>query len=242
MRLAHYFIGYVEAVWALLYSDDGKVTGRNAHPERGLLMHLLVLVLVRLPVSWRKVRGGKEVEWIGYLVDVGRFRVGISASRAAWISRWLTDKVAEGRMSLGELREGLGRIQFAAGPIEHWRPFLGPLCAWASVGPRYARPKIPIMIRLIMKFLAAEVLDFHTVPCEARAMDMGEVFRLDAKAEGDTVAIGGWRTKGNSSSKHAEWFAVSLTRKTAPWAFARGEPFRTIAALELLGVLVGLWS
>ena len=27
MRLAHYFIGDVEAVWALLYSDDGEVTG-----------------------------------------------------------------------------------------------------------------------------------------------------------------------------------------------------------------------
>ena len=31
-----------------------------------------------------------------------------------------------------------------------------------------------------------------------------------------------------------------LTRSPAPWAFARGEPFRTIASLELLGTLVGL--
>ena len=97
------------------------------------------------------------------------------------------------------------------------------------------------MILLIMRYLAAEVLDFHMVPCEARANDLGEVFRLDASAKQDgTVAIGGWRTKGNATSKEAEWFAVTLTRKTAPWAFARGEPFRTIAALELLGVLVGL--
>ena len=33
---------------------------------------------------------------------------------------------------------------------------------------------------------------------------------------------------------------MTLTRATAPWAFARGEPFRTIAALELLGTLVSL--
>ena len=240
MRLAHYFLGYVDAVWSLLYSDDGKITGRTQNPERGILLHLLVLVLIRLPISWKKVRGGPEVEWIGYLVDVGRFELGITASRAAWINRWLTDKVAEGRMQLGELREGLGRIGFAAGPIEHIRPFLGPLYAWASAGPRFARPKLPIMILLIMKYLAAEILDFHMVPCEARTRDLGEVFRLDAKAEGDTVAIGGWRVKGNAGARNAEWFAVSLTRKTAPWAFARGEPFRTIAALELLGVLVGL--
>ena len=33
---------------------------------------------------------------------------------------------------------------------------------------------------------------------------------------------------------------MTLTRATAPWAYARGEPFRTIASLELLGTLVSL--
>ena len=42
------------------------------------------------------------------------------------------------------------------------------------------------------------------------------------------------------NTKEAPWFSVRLTRKTAPWAFARGDPFRTIAALELLGALVGV--
>ena len=96
------------------------------------------------------------------------------------------------------------------------------------------------MILLIMKYLAAEILDYHMVPCESKTRDLGEVFRLDASAKEDSVAIGGWRVKGNAGTKDAEWFAVSLTRKTAPWAFARGEPFRTIAALELLGILVGV--
>ena len=31
-----------------------------------------------------------------------------------------------------------------------------------------------------------------------------------------------------------------LSRKSAPWAFAKGEPFRTIAALELTAVLVAV--
>lgn len=87
MRLAHYFLGYTDAVWSLLYSDDGKITGRTQNPERGILLHLLVLVLLRLPISWKKVRGGPEVEWTGYMVDVGRFELGITASRAAWINR-----------------------------------------------------------------------------------------------------------------------------------------------------------
>ena len=33
---------------------------------------------------------------------------------------------------------------------------------------------------------------------------------------------------------------MKLNRVNAPWAFSRGEAFRTIASLELLGVLVGV--
>ena len=51
MRLTHYALGYEEALWALLYSDDGKLTGRTDHYERGLLLHLFVLVVVNFPIS-----------------------------------------------------------------------------------------------------------------------------------------------------------------------------------------------
>ena len=63
-------------------------------------------------------------------MDVGRFEIGISVKRAGWAVRWLEDKARERRARLGELREGLGRLQFIAGPLEHLRPFLGPLYAW----------------------------------------------------------------------------------------------------------------
>ena len=154
MRLGHYMVGHHDALWALLYSDDGKLTGRTDYPERGLLMYLLTLILVKLPIAWKKLRGGSEAEWIGYVLDIKRFEVGVSASRAAWASRWLTDKAAEKTVRLGELREGLGRLQFLAGPVEYIRPFLGPLYAWASVGPRFARPRTPTMVVIIMLYLA----------------------------------------------------------------------------------------
>ena len=63
---------------------------------------------------------------------------------------------------------------------------------------------------------------------------------MDANAEGDTVVLGGWLSQGGVKTSEAKWFSVQLTRKTAPRAFARREPFRTIASLELLGSLVGL--
>ena len=35
-------------------------------------------------------------------------------------------------------------------------------------------------------------------------------------------------------------FFLKLDRRSAPWAFARGEPYRAIASLELLGTMLGL--
>jgi hypothetical protein len=224
----------------LIYSDDGKITAGGVRPERKILLHLYVLVVLRVPLAWKKVKGGNEVEWIGYWLDMRRFEMGISELRACWAARWLTDRATEGRVALGELREALGRLVFVAGPIEYIRPFLGPLFTWAAAGPRFACPWLPVMIRLIMRYLATEIMQARTTTCARRSLDMGEVFRLDAKAEGDTVAIGGWKTSGEAKASKAPWFAISLTRVTAPWAFARGEPFRTIASLELLAALVGL--
>ena len=67
---------------------------------------------------------------------------------------------------------------------------------------------------------------------------MGEAFRANAKAEGQCVVIGGWECINGTPPSRARWFSVALNRRSAPWAFARGEPFRTIAALELYASLV----
>ena len=240
MRLTHYALGYSHAIWALLYSDDGWLVGRSERYEVGLLLHLFVLLVVGVPLSWHKVSGGIQCDWIGYYLDVGRFEVGVSAARAAWAVRWLEDKARERRVQLGELREGLGRLQFIAGPLEHLRPFLGPLYAWSCAGPRYLRPPLPVMVLIILRFLASELRRGTMSRCATKARDVGEFFRLDAKAEGEEVAIGGWRSRGCSRTRDAPWFAVRLNRRNAPWAFARGEAFRTVASLELLGALVGL--
>ena len=191
-------------------------------------------------MKWEKVRGGVQVEWVGYLLDLGRFEIGITESRAAWAVRWLSDKAAERRVPLGELREGLGRLTFIAGPLEHLRPLLGPLFAWASGGPRFARPVLPAMILIIMDFLAEQLRGSRSSGCREAAKDQGELIRLDAKAAGNEVAIGGWLSQGGRPCKEAPWFAVSLNRRNAPWAFARGEPFRVVASLELLAALVGV--
>jgi hypothetical protein len=72
-----------------------------------------------------------------------------------------------------------------------------------------------------------------------RAPDLGEWFRADAKAEGMLVVVGGWETRGSAGdTKVARWFSVDLTPASAPWAFSKGMPFKTISALELFATLL----
>ena len=70
------------------------------------------------------------------------------------------------------------------------------------------------------------------------------LLRVDAKAEGLAVAVGGWcphhDARGNIVIGKSRWFSLSLTEATAPWAFVRGTPARAISTLELLAATIGL--
>ena len=60
----------------------------------------------------------------------------------------------------------------------------------------------------------------------------------DAKARGQRVCVGGWERLGGRRPAQARWFSVTLDKRTAPWAFRKGERFETIGALELFTSLL----
>ena len=66
-----------------------------------------------------------------------------------------------------------------------------------------------------------------------------ELFRTDARADGEEVWIGGWALDSGDRSK-CRWFAERLSRRNASWAFTAGEAYRAIATLELLATLAGV--
>ena len=67
-----------------------------------------------------------------------------------------------------------------------------------------------------------------------------EVFRTDARAEGEDIFIGGWAVADSEATEGCRWFSEKLTRFNASWAFLAGEPFRAIASLELLATLAAV--
>jgi hypothetical protein len=98
---------------------------------------------------------------------------------------------------------------------------------------------VPWSIALIFDLLSAELLGEGRVSqVRPVAADLGIAFRADAKAEGQCVRLGGWECLRGTLPAHARWFSVDLNKANAPWAFSRGEPFRTIASLELFATLL----
>ena len=189
------------------------------------------------PVAWRKVKAGTRLEWIGYQLDVSRFEVGISDRKKEWLLSWLYGRLREGGGVGRNLRASLGRFCFVARALDHIKPFLSPVFSWSAVLHPSAFHLLPEAIAVLLLWIRSKVAQMSVRRCRPLRHDSGEIFRVDAKAEGDCVVIGGWESYGGCPPSEARWFSVVLTKASAPWAFAKGEPFRTIAALELLGAL-----
>ena len=240
VRLAHRLGGPDLGLLHLLFADDGWMVSVGKQYWRPMLFWLFVLEVAEIPLSWNKVGGGTKVQWIGYDLDVDKFEKGISPRKVRWVVDWITAHIESGGVVGRNLKSALGRLVFVAGALHHVRPFLGPIFAWAAVlkGGTYA--KMPEAVCLLLTYIKRQVEGDPMVKVKVVEKQAIEAFRIDAKAEGEKVVIGGWESLGRSSTKESRWFSMSLDRRSAPWAFVKGEPFRAIAALELTAVLVAV--
>eukprot|EP00913_Durusdinium_trenchii_P031085 g29109.t1 len=199
-------------------------------------MWLFIFELLEIPVTWKKVRGGAEVDWIGYHLNVATFERGINDSKKAWILKWIDDKLSQGGVLGRELKSVLGRLSFVAGALRH----VAPLFSWASVLAGGTFAKFPDAVVILLEYVREEVSRKPVRSLEPLLTSPSDIFRVDAKAAGEEIVIGGWETWGASTPREARWFSFRLNRKSAPWAYLRGDPFRAIASLELVGGLAAV--
>jgi len=241
VRLGHYVAGPDGSFELLLYVDDFLMLPCDL---AGLVFAGALIFLwtaLGIPFKWAKCRGGDQVDWIGYWLSLWDGRLGISERRAAWLSNWMLQQVKGGRTDLAEFTSVLGRLSFSMGPLDHLRPFISPLFAWSAAMGHSGVVKVPWSVAFIFQFLADELMsEGRVATVRPTSHDLGVAFRADAKAEGQTVCLGGWECLGDVPPSRARWFSVELNKENAPWAFSRGEPFRVIAALELYATLLSV--
>ena len=239
LRMMHYLVGKDLAIMALLYADDGNLSARgNFHMP--LLLAMSIWIIFDYPIKWEKVKGGLQLDWIGYWLDWETFRVGISERRSRWLQDWVKHVIERGRCDRAEMDEVLGRWGFAARVLEDLRPFLGPLYSWKSRLQVGKARIVPAMVRLILEFLGERLKEASTVLCQVEVDAEGEIFRGDARASEEDAEIGAWECRGGVAPEHARWFSMKITKEHFPWVFHKNDPKRVIAALELLTTLIAV--
>ena len=242
VRCTHRLLGRVHGLLHLIYADDGWLAAVGRDFWRRILMWFFAYELLEIPVTWHKVRGGTEVNWIGYCLNIHTFQKGINQSKRSWIVDWINRKLEAGGVVGRELKSVLGRLSFVAGALRHVRPFLAPIFSWSATMAPGAFSKFPDAVIILLEFIREEVQRRPMRPAEPLERDPVDIFRVDAKAASEDIVVGGWETGRAPDQKKARWFSFRLPRKTAPWAYLRGDPFRNIATLELIGVLMAVMT
>ena len=239
-RVLWQFFSPGSPIYSLLYADDGLMLASGPDYRKNLIAALLYLTVLGAPLSWGKTRGGQNVEWLGYQVDVQKGKVGISARKVEWLVSWVQNVLRNEGVLGRDIKAALGRMGFLAGPLKQARPFLALIYRWAAKVNPSTYTSIPLAVRLTLQFFVSAVQSLPMRIPRGVPRPGGEVFRVDAKADGGTVSIGGWETYGGVNPKNARWFAIQLDRKNAPWIYVKGEPFKVISTLELLAITASL--
>ena len=226
----------------LTYVDDLLFMSKGLEGMKAIWICLLFMLVVGSPFSWHKFGGGLQAEWIGFEINVKERQLRMTEKRMRWAREWCTT-VAENRfVKIDECRSALGRLAFMMSAFEHLKPFLGPIYSWVSAVDHCTALQVPAGIVVILEFLKRTMVPgvARTIIHQRAEEESDHWFRSDAKAQGEEIVIGGWCCGDSKDRSKCRWFSLRLDRHTAPWAYQAGEPFRTIAALELLGTLASL--
>ena len=211
----------------LLVADDYLLECGGSACRRGLLTFFVLCAVLGGPLSWHKTSVGDVLVWVGFELLLRSRCVGISARRAEWFVRW-TQKVADSdTVSMASFGEGLGRIMFVAGALEHERPFLGPLYRFISIHPKDSIRRIPPYVKFILRYLADQVTNQRHYQCSSMLTTTECLPRVDGQASAQRTGIGGWFPVANSTGTLdpwlSSWFSLEITKSDFPWIFEKGD-------------------
>ncbi|CAE7417322.1 unnamed protein product [Symbiodinium sp. CCMP2592] len=231
-------------VFMLIYADDLHLLSGGSDRWLNLWMSLALLCMQGTPFSEKKWRGGLQLDWVGYWIDYGRFKLGISEKRCQWIIRSIEGMEGDGWLvDVRRFHELHGRLGFMSQILVWIRPFLAPGYAWLAVVSKGAILALPNLIRCTLRFILDRLrAGSRTYPAGLADKDYGELFRTDAACNSDSVVLGGWFLVRGVVCKSAPWFQITLRREEAPWLFKEGlgSSWASTSA-ELLSSLVALY-
>ena len=229
-------------LFQLLFADDLKflVSGPNKYTDFWVM--LVTWLMCGAPMSWKKFRGGLELDFVGFFTDYGRFELGLSEKRATWVMQVLRGLVENKYVITGyAFAELVGRLGFASQAVPWIRPLLAPLYAWGSKFKGGTVSRVPDLVGHTLQLIKQRFeRGLYRVSCCSPQVGREEAFRTDAKCAEGLVVVGGWAVQ-DGSAKQARWFALQLGPEQAPWLFERSlSAQRMSTTAEIFAIYVGL--
>ena len=101
--------------------------------------------------------------------------------------------LSAGRIDPAELREALGRLVFVYGALQWDKPFLAPLFTFLKLHKPGRERRLPLYAKIVLTWLMERLKERRAHPLQTRRTIERAILRVDAKAEGLTIAVGGWQ-------------------------------------------------
>ena len=89
VRVSHYLAEFAQALYHLLYADDGLLLPAGRDFWRRACSGCMFWSCWKCPLSWKEVARGTSLCWIGHQLDVSKFEKGIGPSKVQWLGRWI---------------------------------------------------------------------------------------------------------------------------------------------------------
>ena len=244
-RIAQYCAGTRAITWHLLVADDYHLEASGSEYRAALMVFFVICDTVGIPLSWHKTSGGDVTNWVGFELLHSSYKLGVSQRRADWFVRWTRSTAEQKTVHMAAFEEGLGRVMYVAGALEHERPFLAPLYRFMTMHPRHSVQSVPPYVSFFLSFLADQVSQCRHYTCDVKEFPERSAPRVDAQASDSRVGIGGWlpsiRSDGSIDTWSSYWFSLELKKDAWPWIYEKSDkPSLIISTLEALAVLVSL--
>ena len=215
-RIAQYCTGAQATTWHLFVADDYHLEASGSKFRAALLVFFVVCDTVGIPLSWHKTSGGDVTNWVGFELLHRSYKLGVSQRRADWFVRWTRTTAEQKTVHMAAFEEGLGRVMYVAGALEHERPFLAPLHRFMTMHPRHSVQTVPPYVSFFLKFLADQVSQCRHYSCYVKEFPARSTPRVDAQASDSSAGIGGWlpsiRSDGSIDIWSSYWFSLELKR------------------------------
>ena len=231
-------------IFILTFVDDLHIAVGGRNRWLSIWRFLVAMEMVGTPFSYKKFRGGFSVDYVGYWMDYSRFEIGISEKRSAWLISFIDKMETDGWLVLARrFQEFHGRLGFSAQVLPWLRPLLAPGYAWMAAVGKGSTLKTPELVAAVCLFIKWKLMQgLRKSPCYQSEVDLGEVFRTDAKCEEGRIVLGGCLSFGGTPPAEAAWYSLEIRPHQAPWLFrgANHESTWASTSAELLASLIAI--